>query len=153
MDEPTTRRRVLLGTAGVATVALSGCMGGDDGGNPDADLEEDTYGDWFASARGYEGTVDQTGNSEVTVEVGTEGGLAYTPAAVRVSTGTTVVWEWTGQGGLHNVVEEDDVFSSSNKGEEGATFTHTFDEPGVYRYVCTPHEHQGMVGAVDVVEE
>jgi plastocyanin len=32
----------------------------------------------------------------------------------------------------------------------GQTFTKTFDQPGVYRYVCTPHERNGMIGTVIV---
>lgn len=32
----------------------------------------------------------------------------------------------------------------------GATFTHRFEIPGVYRYFCTLHEAEGMVGTVIV---
>ncbi|MGH9518781.1 MAG: plastocyanin/azurin family copper-binding protein [Terriglobales bacterium] len=32
----------------------------------------------------------------------------------------------------------------------GAVYTHVFNEPGVYRYVCTQHERNGMVGMVIV---
>jgi halocyanin-like protein len=89
----------------------------------------------------------------VTVTVGAQGNggyLAFDPAAVRVSSGTTVTWEWTGQGGSHNVVAEDGSFESELVAEEGHTFSHTFEESGAYRYYCQPHETLGMNGAVVV---
>jgi len=144
MFQGSSRRTVL---AGVAAVLTAGCLGGSEG-----DIESDTYGDWFRGANNFEGTIDRTDRSELTVVVGADSGLAFDPAAVRVSAGTTVVWEWTGRGGQHNVAEEDGVFESDLYFDEGETFSHTFDEPGVYRYVCTPHQTQGMLGAVEVVD-
>jgi hypothetical protein len=32
----------------------------------------------------------------------------------------------------------------------GSRFSHTFDVPGIYYYVCLPHEEMGMVGIVVV---
>jgi len=101
----------------------------------------------------YDGVTDETGSSEVTVSVGAEGNggnFAFAPSAVRVSTGTTVVWEWTGQGAQHNVAAEDADFESELSQEEGFTFEHTFEESGTYRYVCTPHRSLGMKGVVVV---
>ena len=148
MDELPRRRTVLGAISGGLTVAVAGCLGSDD-----EEIEADTYGSWFQGARNFEGTVDETDSDEVTVAVGAGQGLSYDPAAVRITTGTTVVWEWTGLGGSHDVVEAEGVFESDRYVEEGHSFSHTFEEPGVYRYVCTPHQAQGMLGAVDVVEE
>ena len=140
------RRRLLEGLgAAVAATGLAGCLGDDD-------IEEETYGDWFRGANNFEGTVDRTGEPEVVVEVGTGNGLSYDPAAVRVSTGTTVIWDWTGIGGRHDVVEIDRAFESELYLEDGRHFSHTFEESGVYKYVCTPHRTSGMKGAVHVVE-
>jgi halocyanin-like protein len=89
----------------------------------------------------------------VTVAVGASGNggnFAFDPAAVRVSTGTTVVWEWTGQGAQHNVAAEGGGFESDLSSEEGYTFEHTFSETGTYKYVCTPHRTLGMKGVVVV---
>ena len=144
MFERSSRRSVL---AGVAAIATAGCLGGSDG-----DIESDTYGDWFRGANNFEGTVDRTDRSEVTVAVGAGDGFAFDPAAVRVSTGTTIRWEWTGRGGQHNVVAADGTFESEYYLEEGNTFEHTFEEPGVYKYHCTPHQTQGMLGVIEVVE-
>ncbi len=118
-----------------ALAALAGCAGGS-GGDP----SEQT-------------PVDATGRSGATVAVGAGNGYQFDPPSIRVSAGTTVVWEWTGRGGQHNVVAEDGTFESELAVEEGHTFEHAFDEPGTYEYVCVPHQQQGMRGTVEVVED
>ncbi|MFB6236721.1 MAG: halocyanin domain-containing protein [Halopenitus sp.] len=112
--------------------------------------EEPNYGGWMEGANNYDRTVDATGKDTVTVKVGAGNGFAFGPAAVQVSSGTTVVWEWTGTGGEHNVVAKDDSFSSPLQSEAGATFKHTFDETGIHKYFCNPHRTAGMKGAVVV---
>lgn len=114
---------------------------------------EPDYGDWFSNVSNYAETVDRTGQQEVTVTVGAEGNngnLAFGPAAVRVDPGTTVVWEWNGKGGTHNVAAEDGSFESEMTGEAGFTFEHTFEEAGITKYACVPHEAMGMKGAIVV---
>ena len=72
-----------------------------------------------------------TGSGEVTVAVGAQGNggaFAFDPPAIRVSTGTTVVWEWTGEGAQHNVAAAGGGFESDMSSEEGYTFEHTFAE-------------------------
>lgn len=141
-------RRAVLGTLGsVLALGVAGCLGGSN-----EDIEADTYGEWFRGANNFEGTADRTDRDTVSVAVGAGQGLAFDPAALRITTGTTVRWEWTGRGASHNVHEETGVFESEYYFEEGETFEYTFEEPGVYRYVCDPHRTQGMIGAVDVVE-
>jgi halocyanin-like protein len=108
---------------------------------------------WMENVGNYDGVVDETGSDEVTVAVGAEGNggaYAFDPPAVRVSSGTTVVWEWTGQGAQHNVAAEGGGFESDLSSEEGFTFEHTFSESGTYKYVCTPHRTLGMKGVVVV---
>lgn len=36
----------------------------------------------------------------------------------------------------------------NRKHKPGQSFTHTFDVPGLYRYVCTLHETSGMKGVI-----
>ncbi len=126
-----TRRGFVTSTGALSVVALAGCMGGDD------DDDEAT---------------DFTGQDTIDVVVGAGNGLEFDPANVVVDVGTTVVWEWTGQGGGHDVVETDGAFESELVDEAGFTFEHTFEETGTYEYVCTPHQTSGMVGTVEVVE-
>jgi halocyanin-like protein len=131
---------------------------GSDGGSSGSDGEGSGSGGgefdgWFDNVGNYEGVVDATGEDEVTVTVGAEGNggtFAFDPAAFRVDSGTTVVWEWTGDGGGHDVVAEDGSFESDLQSDAGATFEHDFEEAGTYRYACTPHKSMGMKGAVVV---
>ncbi len=112
------------------------------------------YDGWLDDVDNYDGTHDYRGEDEVRVSVGAgENGLLFDPAAILIDEGTTVVWEWTGEGGGHNVAAVDDAFESELVDEAGHTFEHTFDdasEGDVYTYVCTPHEAVGMKGAVAV---
>lgn len=110
---------------------------------------------WLADVDNYEGTVpDRTAAERVSVSTGAPGNgghFAFDPPALAVSPGTTVEWEWTGEGGAHDVhFVEADLANSELQPEAGATFTHTFEEPGVYRYTCRPHRGIGQKGAVVV---
>ncbi|MFB9826103.1 halocyanin domain-containing protein [Halobaculum roseum] len=138
-----------------ATPESSGDDGssGGDGTDTGGDSGNASFDGWFDDVDNYDGVVDETSADEVTVEVGTEangGYYGFGPAAVRVSTGTTVVWEWTGQGSSHNVAAEDGSFESELVSEEGHTFSHTFDSSGTTKYACTPHKAMGMKGVVVV---
>lgn len=151
-------RRALLATAGGAlAAALAGCLGGSGPSATSDDWEyvedEPDYDGWFDDTSNYEGTVDWTGQDAVTIDVGAgDNGQLFAPPAVRVDAGTTITWEWSGAGGPHNVVAEDDTFDSGSQTPDGdETYEYTVEETGTYRYVCEPHENLGMVGAVDVV--
>jgi halocyanin-like protein len=149
--------RTAGGTAGgaAAASAASGSAaaaeaGGGGGGAPD-------FGGYLDDVGNFDGSVtDATGQSEVTVGVGTEGNggnLAFDPPAVHVDAGTTVVWEWTGEGGSHNVIHEGGNFESELTAEGGFTFEHTFESDGIYNYYCQPHRSLGMKGSVVVGSE
>ena len=162
------RRFVQLTGAAAATTFLAGCSGGsgdsgsdgsdgedgsdggDDGGSSGSLGEEPDYGDWFDGVDSYEQTADKTGSDTVQIEVGAGDGLSFSSPAVAVSSGTTVVWEWTGQGGGHNVSAESGDFESETTDEEGFSFEYTFEETGIHKYACTPHKAVGMKGAVVV---
>jgi len=106
--------------------------------------------EYLSNTPNYDGTiVDETGSGSVTVGVGADGQLIFEPAAIRISTGTTVTWEW--QGGVHNVVAEDGTFDSGAAvGDPNTTFEHTFDSAGEWAYFCEPHVFAGMKGYVIV---
>ena len=106
----------------------------------------------------YRGSLeDMTGQDEVVIETGAgQNGFSFNSPGMVVSTGTTIVWEWTGNGGAHNVVSEDGSdyeFESELTDEEGYTIEQTVDEAGAVLYVCVPHRAQGMYGAVAAVDE
>ncbi|SFR69927.1 halocyanin domain-containing protein [Halogeometricum rufum] len=149
-NTPNVSRRTVL--RGAATAAIAASAAGT-AGTAAAQSAAADYGGWLDNTSNYDGTADRTGEESVTITVGAagnNGNFAFGPAAVRVDPGTTVVWEWNGKGGAHNVVAEDGAFESEMVGEKGYTFEQTFDSAGVHRYVCVPHEAMGMRGAVVV---
>lgn len=175
MSNTNVDRRTFMYAAGVTgATLLAGCSSSDGGGTSD-DGTDDTAGDadgaaedaggnderpvldtepdydgWLEGANNYDETVDWTGRDAVTVAVGYES-LAFDPAAIAISPGTTVTWEWTGEGGDHNVVSEGDgPLESELVNDEGHTYEYTFEESGTYPYQCDPHSTAGMKGAVYV---
>lgn len=152
------RRDFVRGIGAVSVggiTSLAGCS--DD--PPDDDNsqyvpDEPNYQGWFENVSNYRGTVDERGQNEYRVEVGvkgTNGFYYFGPAAVAVSPGTTVTWKWTGKGGTQNVVSTSGAFTSGQVvNDAGHTYANTFDNPGVFRYFCSPHQSLGMKGAVFV---
>ncbi|WP_458207796.1 halocyanin domain-containing protein [Haladaptatus sp. NG-SE-30] len=169
-----TRRNVLQTTAVAGgSLLLAGCLGSSGANEPTdsesgGDQTDDTtekssddssdkssdgssaFGDWFEDVPNYDSVSDETGTDKVTVTVGADAnnGFTFAPPAIKVSTGTTVVWEWSGKGGSHNVVDQDGAFESKMVGEKGHTFEHTFSEAGTYKYYCEPHKAMGMKGGI-----
>lgn len=175
-EEPlVTRRTVLSKAAAISLTAplLAGCGSvgqSDPGGNPTPANNDDDSGEendansnpqpddpsfdgWMDNVDNYDTVVDETSSDNIRIIVGAEGNngnFAFDPAAVRISPGTSITWEWNGLGGQHDVVETDGAFESELAGDEGHEFTHAFDDSGTYKYSCTPHETIGMKGVVVV---
>jgi halocyanin-like protein len=173
MTEHYSRRKVLALTGAVGGVALAGCSSdsgsgnGNSGdttatttatptessGNSNGGSGSQSFGGWMENVGNYNSIVDETGKNEVTVEVGTEGNggaYAFAPPAIKIASGTTVAWEWTGKGSMHNVVDNAGNFESEMTDEAGHTFEHTFESGGTYKYYCEPHKTMGMKGVVVV---
>jgi plastocyanin len=72
--------------------------------------------------------------------------FAFEPAAVRLPAGGTVTWRLTGSA-PHTVSAVDASFDSGTL-EPGAVFSHRFDAPGTYGYVCAFHPQ--MTGTIEV---
>ena len=155
MATATPRRRGYLKYVGaISVVSLAGCLGedsSDDGAGGTDDDESD-------------------GDSELEeheVIVGPDGDWVFDPEEITIDVGDTVVWYFESPG--HNVTSHPDAdddcenpedaepFTSyegdnhMSVNEEGTEFEHTFDVPGEYVYVCTPHTPQ-MTGTVTVEE-
>lgn len=64
-------------------------------------------------------------------------GFAFAPATLTVTAGTTVTWTNRDEE-PHTVAASDGSFHSPGMGT-GATFTHTFTDPGAFDYVCSIH--------------
>ncbi|MEX0700649.1 MAG: plastocyanin/azurin family copper-binding protein [Planctomycetales bacterium] len=87
----------------------------------------------------------------------------FEPAQITVKVGETVEWRNTSRhphtvtadpelakNPAHVVLPEGARPFHSGEVHPGERFTHTFDTPGTYFYVCLPHEDIGMVGVVVV---
>ncbi|HXE31182.1 MAG TPA: multicopper oxidase domain-containing protein [Terriglobales bacterium] len=87
----------------------------------------------------------------------------FVPAVIEVSVGQAITWQNTAST-IHTVVDNAAValdakdvalpvgaqaFASPFL-QSGQSFTYVFHTPGVYHYVCTQHEHSGMVGTIIV---
>src|SRR4029077_11318402 len=95
----------------------------------------------------------------VTVMVGKDGGLSFTPSSVTIHTGDSVLWMWSSSGpygtghsstsgspGVSNGLWDSRIL------KQGATFMHTFNTAASCPYYCSVHEACcGMVGTVVVM--
>jgi plastocyanin len=116
--------------------------------------------------------VAQQDGGTVTVEM--TDGLVFDPDDVRITPGTTVVWENTGSIGHSVTAYEDEIpdeaeyFASGDFRNEtaarngypqrgdvegGESYEHTFEVEGDYDYFCIPHEGTGMVGSMLVTND
>ena len=110
------------------------------------------------------GTTDKAKrtSSDVAVVIELTPRLQFIPAKLTVTVGDTVQWRNVSPFGHtvtadasratypSNVALPDGVkpFDLSLRG--GQSVRYTFDKPGVYRYICLPHEGAGMLGTVEV---
>ncbi|WP_275883297.1 halocyanin domain-containing protein [Halorhabdus sp. BNX81] len=157
------RRAVLAAIGGIAGGSLAGCSSDDPSESTESDYPEytdvpDEAEEYLSNTSNFDGTgVERTDADEVSVTVGARGNtgyLAFDPAVVAISPGTTIVWEWNGRGGAHNVASPDDqepLYSGPQVNSDSETYAYTFEESGTYLYVCDPHRIQGMKGAIVVV--
>jgi plastocyanin len=149
------RRRVALSFLAVllAAGAATACGGDDDAG---------ASGD--GDDGGLAGSTDDSSGGDVPDDVvamdGTEVAVesldnTFRVQNIEVKAGTTVTWTNDGRN-EHDVlpVEGDAWGAEVEEFQPGATFEHTFAEPGVYNYYCSIHgtTTAGMIGAVVVTE-
>ncbi len=76
--------------------------------------------------------------------------MVYSLDIVDVGVGGTVTWVPTDKG--HNVefIAGPDTAVLPKKSKMNKSFSHEFEVPGIYLYVCTPHKAMGMIGLVIV---
>ena len=140
-------RRTLLSTVGAGvTTALAGCTALLGGGST---LDEDEYDIGMSAS-------------------------AFDPVTYEATVGETVTWGNTSQRshtvtGVEDQIPDDAAyfasgdFDSQTAAEDGwggqngsiavgATYSHTFETPGEYQYLCLPHRAQGMFGTVIVTD-
>ena len=149
MSSDDVSRRAFMRTAGGATAAAGAVTA--TAGTAAAQEEQPVWPSG-ASSGNVGSYQDARGESEVTVSVGAgDQGLAFDPTLLWVDTGTTITFEWTGNGGSHNVKTVDgggpaSLDSGDPVGEEGATYEYeaTEEDAGITHYHCVPHTSVGM---------
>jgi plastocyanin len=117
-------------------------------------------GEFFPLVTGASGPHDAHGSAHEhqgasTAESLTDPGATVTmvddrfePTLLTVEPGTTVSWV-NGGAHWHSIAAYDGSFESG-KIAPGDSFSHRFDDPGTYQYICKHHGLQGMIGQIDV---
>ncbi len=78
-------------------------------------------------------------------------GMTFSPDEVTIIVGDTV--KWTNNGGLHNVMADDNSFTSGAPSTSIWTFLNVFNSIGSFMYYCSEHGAPngiGMSGKVNV---
>lgn len=76
--------------------------------------------------------------------------LRFNPRTVTVTMGTTVVWTNNDPQGIPHTTTSDTGLWDSGRMSVGQSYSHKFNQPGTYRYHCTLHQGEGMVGTIIV---
>ncbi|HLU34478.1 MAG TPA: multicopper oxidase domain-containing protein [Thermomicrobiales bacterium] len=74
----------------------------------------------------------------------------FDPVELTVVQGTTVTW--TNKGANFHSLKAYDGSFDSGKLAPGESYSYTFDQPGLFPYICSHHGLQGMIGQVVVNE-
>lgn len=159
-----TSRRRLLTYSGLLALGLAGCLD-EQAGTEDDDHHGDDHDHDDGQSHDNHSHDHEVGNpeSEIEVEMVTnDEGQHFIPHVVHIKEGGTV--DWVVESGSHDttayhpdthgdqqrIPDEAEPWESGLLSDEGEAFERTFDHEGVYDYVCTPHEGNGMVGTVVV---
>jgi len=78
--------------------------------------------------------------------------MVFSQEIVTIEPGESVTWLATDKGHNVEMIDGPDGYKLPKKSKLSKDVTLTFDEPGVYVYVCTPHASMGMIGIVVVGE-
>jgi plastocyanin len=81
----------------------------------------------------------------------TLGSFTFSPDNLTITINDTV--RWTNNGGLHNVVADDESFTSGVVSTSLWVFKHAFNTEGSFRYYCQQHggpNGLGMAGIINV---
>ncbi|HKX71649.1 MAG TPA: plastocyanin/azurin family copper-binding protein [Acidimicrobiales bacterium] len=145
--------RLLL--AGAALAACGGDDSGDDAGDGGLSASDG------AAADGSDAEAPDTEAPDDAVVITTDPAPvsaldnSFMPENIQVKAGTEVVWTNKGRN-EHNALHVDggDWGVEVDDFQPGDVYSHTFDEPGVYRYYCSIHgsADAGMIGTVVVTD-
>ena len=78
--------------------------------------------------------------------------MVFSEEIVAIEAGESVTWLATDKGHNVQMIDGPDGYDLPKKSKLSKDVTLTFDQEGVYVYVCTPHASMGMIGIVVVGE-
>jgi plastocyanin len=87
-------------------------------------------------------------NAQTTHDVAISG-FTFSPSQLTINVGDIV--RWTNNGGFHNVVADDNSFTSGAPSTSIWVYEHTFNSTGTNPYYCSPHGGVGGVGMSGVI--
>jgi plastocyanin len=136
------RRRFLASATGALAIGVAGCLGFEEGqaaGDHDVGMTQVDF-------RPESLTVDVG----TTVEFLNTSSHGHTVTAVDIPDGAS----YFATGGFDSYEAAMNGWESNNSGvlSQGDSFTHTFEVPGRYDYVCIPHLASDMRGQITVEE-
>ncbi|QZA87921.1 hypothetical protein K0C01_08940 [Salinarchaeum sp. IM2453] len=160
------RRSVLATTGSLIGVSVAGCssmLGDTSNQQPLSEIPGFSRAETFLESQfpGEYSTDDYRDSSDVEVQLEL---YSFDPELAVIEPDTTIHWRWP-EYGSHDVVSIDHLSDNEYTGDFSTDFgfesdmlaangqvrfDHTFIEPGVGLYVCTPH--QEMAGAIVVTE-
>ena len=76
--------------------------------------------------------------------------MVFSQEIVAIEPGQSVTWLATDKGHNVELIDGPDGVELEGKSKISKDVTITFDQEGVYVYVCTPHASMGMIGIVVV---
>jgi len=76
--------------------------------------------------------------------------MVFSEEIVAIEPGESVTWLATDKGHNVQLIDGPDGYKLPKKSKISKDVTITFDTPGVYVYVCTPHATMGMIGMIIV---
>ena len=76
--------------------------------------------------------------------------MVFSQEIVTIEAGESVTWLATDKGHNVELVDGPEGYDLPKKSKLSKDVTLTFDQEGVYVYVCTPHASMGMIGIVVV---
>ncbi|HSE12310.1 MAG TPA: plastocyanin/azurin family copper-binding protein [Rudaea sp.] len=78
------------------------------------------------------------------IDAGGGGYLTFSPTSLTINVGDTVTFK--NMGGQHNVVADDNSFTSGSPSGSAWTFSHTFNSAGTFGFYCVNHGAPGGIG-------
>ena len=76
--------------------------------------------------------------------------MVFSQEIVTIEAGESVTWLATDKGHNVELIDGPEGYDLPKKSKLSKDVTLTFDQEGVYVYVCTPHASMGMIGIVVV---